>query len=302
MLEWEPCFNQGMQTHNLMLPDGRSLEIVTAGTASSSAILFHHGTPGSYKTWEKWLPAVVEQGGFVILFSRAGYGGSTRNPGRTVIRNSDDTNAILEHFGVTKFVSIGASGGGPHALADTTLVQNVAAISIAGVAEYGTGDFDYLEGMGEENRVEFAAAVAGEEALESWMIENTAVFVDITGEQLLEALGGLVSEADKKAVTLDVATTASAGFRHGLSNGYYGIMDDDLAFVNSWGFDLAAIKKPVEIWQGDQDLMVPLSHGQWLAKKIPTAKLLFETGEGHISLGINKRSAIIKNALGYLGE
>jgi pimeloyl-ACP methyl ester carboxylesterase len=289
-----------MEIHNLILPDGRNLEVVTSGTPSSSAILFHHGTPGSYKTWDKWLPSITDEGGFVITFSRAGYGMSSRNTGRTVIRNSEDTQAILEHFGVNRFVSIGASGGGPHALADTTLVQNVAVISIAGVAEYGSTDLDYLEGMGEENKVEFAAAIAGEEALESWMIENMSGFGEVTGEQLLEALGGLISEADKKAVTLDVATTAAGGFRHGMVNGYYGIMDDDIAFVGAWGFDISQIKKPVEIWQGDQDLMVPLSHGQWLASKIPSATLHFETGEGHISLGINKRKEIVKNAMGYL--
>jgi hypothetical protein len=46
--------------------------------------------------------------------------------------------------------------------------------------------------------------------------------------------------------------------------------------------------------------MVPHAHGKWLASKIPTAKLIFEPGEGHISLGINKRSAIVQGALGYL--
>ena len=77
-------------------------------------------------------------------------------------------------------------------------------------------------------------------------------------------------------------------------------MDDDLAFVEPWGFDITAINKPVELWQGDDDFMVPHAHGKWLASKIPTATLKFVAGEGHISLGENKRGEIVASALGYL--
>ena len=112
------------------------------------------------------MPEVANQGGFAIAFSRAGYGLSDRHDGRTVISNTRDTAAILQHFGVTSFVSIGWSGGGPHCLADTTLAQNKAAISIAGVGAFGASDLDFLAGMGEENHVEFGAAIEG------WALQN----------------------------------------------------------------------------------------------------------------------------------
>jgi pimeloyl-ACP methyl ester carboxylesterase len=291
-----------MDKHTITLADGRTLEVLTAGTPSSNAILFHHGTPGSCNTWAEWLPAVAELGGFAISFSRAGYGNSSRHKGRTVIAGSQDSKAILDHFGVKKSVSIGWSGGGPHCLAATTLSENVAAISIAGVAEYGSDDLDFLEGMGEENHIEFGAALAGEETLEAWMKENSGGTANVTGEQLTEALGGLIGNADKRSLTPAVADETASVFRHALSVSYYGWMDDDVEFVQPWGFDIRKITKPVELWQGDEDLMVPHAHGKWLAGKIPTAKLQFEPGEGHISLGINKRSAILKNALGYLAN
>jgi hypothetical protein len=31
---------------------------------------------------------------------------------------------------------------------------------------------------------------------------------------------------------------------------YYGWFDDDMAFINDWGFDLSAITVPVSLWQG----------------------------------------------------
>ena len=214
------------------MPDGRNLEVITAGTPSSNAILFHHGTPGSYNTWENWLPVVAELGGFAIAFSRAGYGLSARKQGRSVISNTEDSKAILEHFGVNRSVSIGWSGGGPHCLADTTLVHTVAAISIAGLAEYGTGDLDFLAGLGEENHIEFGAAVAGAEKIEEWMQVNAAGYtVNVTGDQLIQALGGLIGDADKKSLTPAVADEVASEFRHALAVSYYGKEDDDLAFV-----------------------------------------------------------------------
>jgi len=88
--------------------------------------------------------------------------------------------------------------------------------------------------------------------------------------------------------------------RSALAVSFDGWIDDDLVFVKPWGFDLAAITKPVFLWQGDDDFMVPHAHSYWLEKHIPTATLIFKAGEGHISLGIKYRSEILKQAADLL--
>ena len=289
-----------MERFELKLADGRKLEVLAAGTPKAEAVIFHHGTPGATSTWEAWLEEVANQGGFAIAYSRPGYGQSDRHVGRTVIDNAADIEEVLRHFGISKTVSIGWSGGGPHCLADTTLFQNVAAISIAGVGPFGASDLDFLEGMGEENHVEFTAATAGPEAIEAWMKENTPPIAVVTAEQIVEAFGGLIGDADKKALNEGAGEGIAKSYRQSLEDNYFGWMDDDLAFVEPWGFNLASITKPVELWQGNDDFMVPHAHGYWLEKNIPTATLHFVPGEGHISLGENQRAAIIANALGYL--
>lgn len=56
-------------------------------------------------------------------------------------------------------------------------------------------------------------------------------------------------------------------------------MDDDLAFVQRWGFDLAEIRVPVKIRYGQADVLVPAAHGAWLAKHVPGATVIVsETG------------------------
>jgi pimeloyl-ACP methyl ester carboxylesterase len=49
------------------------------------------------------------------------------------------------------------------------------------------------------------------------------------------------------------------------------------------GFDLAEIKIPVEVRFGADDVLVPASHGHWLASHVPGATVVVTTGAGHMT-------------------
>ena len=278
----------------LKLRNTRAFEYITNGVRSDAAILFHDGTPGECGSWTSWINEIEGIQG--VAASRPGYGQSDRRAGRTVATDIEDQTELLDHLQIKKFVSIGWSGGGPHALGMTRHPACVGAITLAGVGEWGAADLDFLEGMGPENHEEFGAALAGEKGLELWMEKNARAFAAVTGAELIEALGGLIGEADKRALVPEVAERDAASFRRALSEGFYGWLDDDLAFVQKFGFALEQINKPVLVWQGDDDFMVPRAHSEWLAKHIPTAKLNFVAGHGHISLMEKYRSEIMSQA------
>ena len=277
------------------LKDGRKLEYFDNGVVSEKAILFLHGTPGDATVWNKWLSEIKICR--AISTSRAGYGNSDRHKGRTVADDLFDQSQVLDHFGVKEFVVIGWSGGGPHSLNMTRDDRCAAAFTLAGVGEFGRSDLNFLEGMGPENHEEFGAAVAGEESISQWMEKNAPSYQHVTGSDLIVALGGLIGDADKAALTTEVAEADAACFRSALKHGFSGWLDDDLAFVQPFGFEIEKIKKPVVIWQGNDDFMVPQAHSEWLHKHIPSSTLNFVPGHGHISLVESYRNQIIDNAL-----
>jgi len=275
------------------LPDGRFIEVLENAVDSDQALVLHHGTPSDATLWTHWLEACKKRGIRALAASRPGYSESGRQRSRRVVDVNDDTAHLLEERGIHEFVALGWSGGGPHAIANGLERGCRGVITLAGVAAYGQKDLDFLSGMGPENHEEFGAAALGEAAITTWMDVNAPGLRQITGPHLRDAFGGLVGPVDRAVLQGQFADDLAATMRHALANGYHGWMDDDLAFVQPWGFALESIRCAVEIWQGDEDLMVPSAHSQWLADKISGGRLNFVEGHGHVSLVQDYRESIL---------
>jgi len=279
----------------LELDGGRTLEYAAGGLDGGIPLIMHHGTPSAAVLMDSMVVAAARHGLRAVLHSRPGYAGSTAQPGRSVAAVADDVAAILDDLGADRFVTVGWSGGGPHALACAALLPGrcVAAATIAGVAPHAAAGLDWLAGMGAENIEEFGAAAAGVEPLTAYLDREAEGLAAVQPVDIAAALGDLVSEVDKKALTGEFAENTAESFRAAMSAGIAGWRDDDLAFLAPWGFDLAAITTPVSIWQGGEDRMVPFEHGRWLATAVPGATVHLEPAEGHLSLLINNFETIV---------
>lgn len=148
--------------------------------------------------------------------------------------------------------------------------------------------------MDESNVAEFTAAFEGTEALTTFLEPMTAVFGGATGDSVVEGMSGLLSSVDREALTGEFAADMAAAIRGAVAAGIAGWRDDDLAFVEDWGFALSGISVPVLVWQGRRDRMVPFAHGQWLAAQIPGAEAHLFATEGHLSL-VSQLGMILEN-------
>ncbi len=72
--------------------------------------------------------------------------------------------------------------------------------------------------------------------------------------------------------------------RLGTAGGPGGMIDDNIAYVGPWGFDLQQVRGPVLLLHGGQDRVAPSSHARWLMSRLRSAELWLSPDEGHISV------------------
>jgi pimeloyl-ACP methyl ester carboxylesterase len=268
---------------NVATPDGRTLRVYLGGDERGVPVVVHHGTPGSGMLYGGWIEDAAARGVCLVGYDRPGYGGSTRQAGRTVADAAADVRAIAAALGVDRLFTWGISGGGPHVLACAVLAPDLvaAAVCLAGPAPY-TGD-DYWDGMSEENVQELHAALEGEEPLRAFVTKLGASLQAGT-EELKAGLGSLLSPVDGAVVDGPFGTFLFEKLKIAVGGGIDGWVDDDLAFVGDWGFDPGGNCAPVLLVHGGEDAMVPRSHFAWLAANVAGAEERLDPAHGHLSL------------------
>ncbi|HVS84066.1 MAG TPA: alpha/beta hydrolase [Gaiellaceae bacterium] len=283
-----------MSELDVTLRDGRVLHVYDEGDPDGKVVVEHHGTPGSGLSYPPDLELARSKGLRIVSYDRAGYGGSTPKPGRSVADVAADIEDVLDHLGIERFATLGGSGGCPHSFACGALLapRCVAAAAIASPTPYPAEGLDWLGDMGEANIEEFGAALEGVEPLTAFLEVEAEKMRQATPEQIKEVMATLLPPVDAAVLTGDRAEHAKRSIDRSVANGVDGWRDDDLAFTRDWGFDLAAIAVPTLLWQGVQDLMVPVSHGRWLAERIPGVEAHISEEDGHLSIAVGRLGEI----------
>ena len=275
--------------HEITAADGRRLLVLEVGAPEGRPVLVHNGTPNSRLLYEPTVRLAEDQGIRMIGYDRPGYGGSERDPGRTVADCAGDVRAIAAALGIERFAVWGISGGGPHAIACAALLPDLvpAVAVLASIAPWGAQGLDFFEGMGSENVEDFELMLrdraAGRAKHEQDRVESLAA----TPETIYTTIETLLSPIDREALTVTLARHLYESMQLGLAPGADGWWDDDVAFAEPWGFDLEHIRTPVLLLHGRQDRFVPFSHGEWLARHIPGVEARLSDNDGHLTLTEN---------------
>jgi len=260
---------------DLHLRDGRTLRVHDSAADheldSAFTVLWQHGSPQTGALLKPLLSAAAARGIRLLSYGRPGYGGSSGLPGRDVAAAAADVEQLADALGIGRFAVMGASGGGPHALACAALLpERVSAVGcLASLAPLDADGFDWFAGMATDG--------ASLRAAQLGRAERTAY------EETVEFDPDSFIEADYDALA---GPWAALGADVGLASaaGPDGLIDDDLAFVAPWGFPVAEIDVPVLVVQGRRDRVVPPSHGDWLSRRLPRAELWLRPDDGHISV------------------
>ena len=277
-----------MRSRQTLTIGGRALCFAQWGDPEGAPVFALHGTPGGRLNRHPDERAYAAVGARVITYDRPGYGGSERMAGRSVGDASSDVAALADHLGIGRFAVTGSSGGAPHALAVAARLGErvIRARCNVGIVPFGLEGFDFFAGMEAGNVVEFGWSMEGEARLVPQLERKLREL----GERVAADPAKLLSDdrklddADRAVLSRpDMAALTRETTKDLVDGGVWGWVDDDLAFVKPWGFDLSEIEVPVRVTYGQKDVLVPTAHGAWLGRNIPGAEVIVNPSAGHLS-------------------
>jgi pimeloyl-ACP methyl ester carboxylesterase len=245
--------------------DGRRLAVDSWGATDGKPILLLHGTPGSRSGPRPRASVLYRLGVRLICYDRPGYGKSDRQEGRKVADAAWDVLAIADYLGIKQFGVVGRSGGGPHALACAALLgDRVSAVAaLVSAAPPDAEGLDWFAGMTNKNVDEYGKASVDAAGIASKLAGRA------DPEGLLNTLMEDMADPDHRIVDdFGIRKLLTDTYAEAFRNGAYGWIDDAVALSTPWGFELSAIEAPVLLWHGKDDVFHPVSHTQWLSRRI----------------------------------
>ena len=244
------------------------------------------------------------------LPSRSGYAGSSRDEGRDVAA------AAARHRGScsTRSASTGSrplgwSGGGP-ARARVRRASSPAAASrrsrSPGVAPYLPGEFDWTEGMAEENVDEFALALEAGPAYDEMLADVPRAPARARARRRLDphATCSAGSSSDRGRRGDDARGAARPPREHGRRPrpGVGGWRDDDQAFLRALGVrrrrDRRARRRS---GSATRTSWCPRRHGEWLAANVRGRAMRRFPDEGHLSIMVGSLGELLDGLVELAG-
>lgn len=280
----ERVFDEAPPTRFLRLRDGRRLSYTEWGDPRGAPIIHQHGMPGSRLEHEADSGFYRELGVRVITPDRPGYGLSDPLRRRRLIDWPADMLELADALAIDRFGITALSGGGVYALACAAAIPD----RLTRVVVTGCPGPMQRPGALRQMRMATRAGVwlagrapsafeAGANLIANVVRRHPGLFVRQSAWDK--------PAADRRWLSMpEVSRVAVDTLREALHKGAWGYVQDIRVLALPWGFDLAGVHVPVELWHGEEDNVIPLHHGHYLASVVPSATLRICPGEGHMVL------------------
>ena len=288
----------------LNLPDGRMLGYAQYGLQTGRPVLYLHGLPGSRMEAASWDAMAAKVGLRIIATDRPGFGWSSPHPNRTLLDHAHDVKCLTEHLELDSYGVLGASAGGPYALACATHLPADKLKAVAILCGLGPPDTGF-EGMNWPNWLSFRFGYRYVPRLVRWWVgQEPSARLDLTDEERLQRVLQQASKMKLTAHTKDVAFYNDVdrvrlflrSHRECFSQGFVGHLSDGKLISTDFGFRIEDIRPDllVQLWYGKLDTYVPPSHGYQIAARLGCRAHLRMEVETHASIVTDWEEQILR--------
>lgn len=262
------------------LADGRLLAYAEFGSPAGRPIfLFNGSTSRLFYPMDDAVAIAADVR--IITVDRPGIGLSTFKPDRTLLEWPDDLQELADALGLDQFAVAGASAGGPYAavcafrlperVTALGLISSLAPFDIPGISRGMLPAYRVLPALVRHAPwfLTFAQSVMSRNPEGAW-------------RQFYRRLPACDKALLKAHPEVEMQAALVRDFAEVHRSGTQGVIGDMAVLTRPWGFSPAHIQVKTYLWQGEQDLNVPLSMGRFLAGSIPKCDARFIPEQGHL--------------------
>jgi pimeloyl-ACP methyl ester carboxylesterase len=263
----------------ITLRDDRKLGYAEYGDPHGVPMVYLHGFNASRLEWAFVAAGVrIEALGLrVIAPDRPGMGLSTFQSKRRILDWPDDLATLADALGLDRFRLMGMSGGGPYTAAcaykipdrliRVGIVSGMGPAGAPGARDGASMTLPLMNGMVRRVLLTLSARTAA---------SRPEKYLAPMKERMSEPDRAYLNQPGLEKLFMDST-------RESFRQGSRGVSYEAGLYMRPWDFEPEDITKEIYLWHGEEDSVVPVSVGNFMAEKIPSCRAQFWPGEGHVS-------------------
>jgi pimeloyl-ACP methyl ester carboxylesterase len=268
-----------MRTH-----DGRTLAYLEVGDPQGPLVLHNHGGPSSRFEARLFADAASKNRLRLVCVDRPGMGQSSPQKARTYEGWADDLVTIAGALGHHEFGVTGWSEGGPWALAAAAYIDPGRLRHVTSIAPGSYGAFGDNWAAKYLSKID---ALGGSLALRfkpgfRLMYAALGITAKHFRDSFVKQVRNGVNDYDRQILLRpEIATAFGDSCAECFAHGSDGLVCDAELLYRNWAFDVTKIERPVHMWQGLDDRLVPDPINKTVADRLPGAVWHPVAGAGH---------------------
>ncbi|ORB64292.1 alpha/beta hydrolase [Mycolicibacterium tusciae] len=283
--------------------DGRRLTYLEVGEPAGPLVIHNHGGPSSRLEVLMLAESATKNRIRLVGVDRPGQGQSSRQKTRTYSGWADDLVTVADALGYREFGVTGWSEGGPWALAAAAYIDPDRLLHVSSIAPGSYGAF------GDNSAAQYLSkidALGGTLALRftpgfRLMYAALGFTAKRFPSSFVKQVRGTLNDYDQQLLLRpDVGKAFGETCAECFAHGSDGLVRDAELLYRHWAFDVAAIERPVHMWQGLDDTLVPDPINRAVADAMPGSVWHPVDGAGHF-IAVGEGDDILAVAAEELG-
>ena len=284
------------------LSDGRTIGFAEYGLPNGIPVLYFHGGQESRLSAAFMDSTAKVLGIRLIAPDRPGIGLSTFQANRNFADYAKDIAELADLLGIETFSVFGLSGGSPHVLACAALLpERINRISIiSGAIPFSVKGS--LDGMWIPVQIIHYLMKFRMPFMSTMLFASDLNEMIYRPDEKIKKLQTYLPDADKNYLKANpkAADEFIVGSIESYKQGLEGVKQEWRLYVTDWNIDINQIPKAITLWYGDEDVMAPVSRGEYLHATLPYSRLNVIPHQGHFSLIRSYQKEILQDLINFV--